>query len=119
MTTVEHSTTDMRAESLRLILRTWRHQAVVARQQRLALAQAGKEREVVLLRETFGQWRSRYNDLELSPIVCPHWCSPAPWLWLKADVGQAEEVACRREDAIMFDAWDAWKAKSKVCSAHP
>ena len=28
---------------------------------------------------------------------------------------QEEEVALRREDAVIFTAWDNWKARSKVC----
>jgi hypothetical protein len=28
---------------------------------------------------------------------------------------QEEEVALRREDAVIFTAWDTWKARSKVC----
>jgi hypothetical protein len=30
--------------------------------------------------------------------------------------GQEEEVALRREDAVIFTAWDTWKARSKVRS---
>lgn len=49
----------------------WNHQALATRQQRLALAQTEKEREGILLREAFGQWRSRYQELVLEPIVSP------------------------------------------------
>lgn len=36
-------------------------------------------------------------------------------LYVKAD-GQEEEVALRREDAVIFVSWDRWKARSKVRS---
>jgi len=65
---------------------------------------------VLLLRDTFDHWRSRYREDQLSPIVCFSLLSFGD----EAD-RQEEEVALRREDAVIFTAWDTWKARSKVC----
>jgi hypothetical protein len=47
-------------------------------------------------------------------------CSDRTSPFSHSAVGQAdrqeEEVALRREDAVIFTAWDIWKARSKVCS---
>jgi hypothetical protein len=64
-----------------------------------------------LLRDAFDHWRSRYRENQLAPIVCPSFYS----VMRQAD-RQEEEVALRREDAVIFTAWDTWKARSKVCS---
>ena len=63
----------------------------------------------MLLRDTFDHWRSRYRENQLAPIVCF-----SHSVYDKAD-RQEEEVALRREDAVIFTAWDTWKARSKVC----
>jgi hypothetical protein len=76
----------------------------------MALAKAEKERDTLLLKNTFDHWRSRYRENQLSPIVCP---SSHPTNDLANR--QEEEVALRREDAVIFTAWDTWKARSKVC----
>jgi hypothetical protein len=91
-------------------LRVWRDEAVQSRERRVALAKAEKERSALLLRDTFDHWRSRYRENQLHPIVSPSSKSTKT----RADV-QEEEVALRREDAVIFTAWDTWKARSKVC----
>lgn len=63
-----------------------------------------------MLRDTFDHWRSRYRENQLAPIVC----SSSYSVYGRTD-WQEEEVALRREDAVIFTAWDTWKARSKVC----
>jgi hypothetical protein len=64
----------------------------------------------LLLRDTFDHWRSMHRENQLAPIVRPSSYSTND----QAD-RQEEEVALRREDAVIFTAWDTWKARSKVC----
>lgn len=57
-------------DSLRHVLRVWRDQAVQSQERRIRLAKAEKERDALLLRDTFDHWRSRYRENQLAPIVC-------------------------------------------------
>ena len=57
------------------------------------------QRQDILLGDAFDKWRETYRERGLRELE--------------------EEVAMKREDALMFAVWDTWKGKSKVSRQKP
>ena len=84
-------------DEFRNTLIKWRNTAIRLKQLRLLADTSVAERQDRLVADTYGTWRERYKDRGLKAFE--------------------EEVLLRREDALMFSVWDAWKARSKVSFA--
>ncbi|RSH91820.1 hypothetical protein EHS25_009190 [Saitozyma podzolica] len=82
---------DKEEQSLRSILRHWRDRSREAKRHREMLRDALLKRDERLQSQALEAWKDKLREKQLALVE--------------------QEVALRHEDAVMFSAWDRWKAR--------